>query len=174
MTKILRMAALAALTLSTTPAFAAPVGPDPSSRNATATVTIKKPLTLVWVDDLDLGTITLVDGGVSSTVGISHLGAFNCAGGSGTVACSGTPKVAKYKVTGVNNTVVTINTNNVSLTNPAPSSTPLLMTVSSPGTVSLGNSGAAGKEFSLGGSVTVDGSTVEGTYSGTFDVTVNY
>lgn len=173
MTKFLPMAAVAALTLSTTPAFAAPVGPDPSSRNATATVTIKKPLTLVWVDDLDLGTITLVDGGVSSTVGITHLGAFSC-GSGGAVACSGTPKVARYKVTGVNNTVVTINTNNVSLTSPAPSSTPLLMTVSSPGTVSLGNSGASGKEFSLGGSVTVDGSTVEGTYSGTFDVTVNY
>jgi hypothetical protein len=40
--------------------------------------------------------------------------------------------------------------------------------------VSLGNSGISGKEFSLGGSVTVNGSTVEGTYSGTFDVTVNY
>ena len=173
MTKILRMsAAVAALTLATTPAFAAPVGPDPSSRNATATVTIKKPLTLVWVDDLDLGTITLVDGGVASTVGITHAGVYSCPTAS--VTCTGTPKVARYKVTGVNNTTVTINAGDVSLTNPDPTSTPLLMTVSSPGTVALANSGTAGKEFALGGSVTVDGSTVEGVYSGTFDVTVNY
>jgi hypothetical protein len=172
MTKILRIAAVAALTLSTTPAFAAPVGPDPSSRNATATVVIKKPLTLTWVQDLDLGEITIVDGAVSSTVGLTWDGTWSCP--TAGVSCSGTHQPAKYKVTGVNNTVVTINTNNVSLTNPAPSSTPLLMTVSSPGTVSLGNSGISGKEFSLGGSVTVNGSTVEGTYSGTFDVTVNY
>ena len=59
MTKILRLTtALVALTLSATPALAAPVQPD---KQASATVVIKKPLTLSWVQDLDLGEITLVD-----------------------------------------------------------------------------------------------------------------
>ena len=169
MTKILRItAAAAALTLSTTPAFAAPVQPD---KQATATARIVKPLTLTWVQDLDLGTITLV-GSAATTVGIDYSGTFSCPAGN--VTCSGTPQVAKYHVTGVNNQVVTINSGNVSLVNQADATKTLLLTVSSPGTVTLPNSGASGTDFSLGGSVTVDGTTIDGTYQGTFAVTVNY
>ena len=87
---------------------------------------------------------------------------------------SGTAKADIVVVTGVNNQVVTINSGNVSLVNQADATKTLLLTVSSPGTLTLTNSGAAGSDFSLGGSVTVDGTTAEGTYQGTFAVTVNY
>ncbi|HVM39088.1 MAG TPA: DUF4402 domain-containing protein [Sphingomicrobium sp.] len=168
MTNLLRItAAAAALALSATPALAQ-TQPD---KQATATARIVKPLTLTWVQDLDLGSITLVNSG-STTVGISRAGVFSCP--SGNVTCSGTPQVAKYKITGVNNTNVTVNTGNVTLTNSADPSKTLTMTVDSPGTVNLGNSGTAGTDFSLGGNITVSGATVEGTYSGTFAVTVNY
>jgi hypothetical protein len=169
MTKFVRLtAAVAALTLAATPAFAAPVQPD---KQATATARVIKPLTLTWVQDLDLGSITLVNSG-ATTVGITHAGVFSCPVGD--VTCSGTPQVAKYNVTGVNNQVVTINSGNVSLVNQTDPTKTLLLTVSSPGTVTLANSGAPGTDFSLGGSVTVDGTTTEGTYQGTFAVTVNY
>jgi hypothetical protein len=169
MTNLLRItAAAAALALSATPALAAPTQPD---KQATATARIVKPLTLTWVQDLDLGSITLVDSG-STTVGITRQGSFSCPAGN--VTCSGTPQVAKYKITGVNNTNVTVNTGSVSLVNQADNTKSLTMTVDSPGTVSLGNSGTSGTEFALGGAITVSGATAEGTYIGTFAVTVNY
>ena len=48
------------------------------------------------------------------------------------------------------------------------------MTVDNPGTVNLGNSGSSGLTFDLGGQITVASATPDGTYTGTFNVTVNY
>jgi hypothetical protein len=172
MNKLLRMSSLAAtvaaLTLTATPALA--VGPN---QNATATARVVKPLTLTWVRDLDLGTIVLSGAGAWSgaNVGISRTGAFSCTNSN--VTCSGANQTAQYKVTGTNNQVVTITAPNVTLTEPVSSAT-LLMTVDSPGTVNLGNSGTTGLTFDLGGQITVASTTPDGTYSGTFNVTVNY
>ena len=168
MRKLIRLASLAAaVAFTATPALA--IGPN---QNATATARIVKPLTLSWVRDLDLGTIVLSAGTWSgASVGITRTGTFNCSNSN--VTCSGAPQTAQYKVTGTNNQVVTINTSNVTLTEPTSGST-LLMTVDSPGTVNLGNSGSAGVVFDLGGQITVASSTPDGTYTGTFNVTVNY
>ena len=64
------------MTLSATPALA--VGPN---QNATATAKIVKPLTLTWVQDLDLGTIVLSGAGAwaATSIGISSAGVFTCA-----------------------------------------------------------------------------------------------
>ena len=161
-------ATVAALTMTATPALA--VGPN---QNATATARVVKPLTLTWVRDLDLGTIVLSGAGAWSgaNVGITRGGVFSCANANTT--CSGSTQTAQYKVTGTNNQVVTVNAPNVTLTEPVSGST-LLMTVDSPGTVNLGNSGATGLTFDLGGQITVASNTPDGTYSGTFNVTVNY
>lgn len=172
MTKLLKMtAAVAAIALTATPAFAAPTNPD---KNATATAKIVKPLTLTWVQDLDLGTVLLSGAGAWSgaTVGVSRAGVFSCANSN--VTCSGTNQVAKYKVTGTNNQVVTINAGNVVMTNQNDNTKTLTLTVDNPGTVNLSNSGNVGLEFSLGGAISVDSTTADGTYSGTFNVTVNY
>ena len=167
MTNILRFStAAAALALSATPALAAPVAP---TKQATATAKIVKPLTISWVQDLDLGTITLV-GSASTTVGVAQDGTPSCPGTE--VTCSGTMKPAKYHLTGVNNQVVTVNTGDVTLTNA--NNDQLLLSVDAPATVTLPNSGAAGVDFAIGGSVTVSGATAEGDYQGTFAVTANY
>ena len=167
MTNILRMtAATAALLLATTPALAAPTS---ATQNAGASAKIVKPLSLTSTQDLDLGTITL-SGGASATVGVSYAGAWTC---PAAVTCSGTHQVAKYKVTGVNNQTVKINAPAVTLNNAA-AGTSLILSVDSPGTMNLGNSGTVGTEFSLGGNITVDGTTADGTYSGQFAVTVEY
>jgi hypothetical protein len=172
MTKFSRIAALtaaAALALSATPALA--VGP---TQNSTATARITKPLTLTYVRDLSLGTIILSGTGTWSgaAVGITRAGAFTCTNGN--VTCSGATQTAQYKITGTNNQVITVNSPNVTMTNQNDGVSTLLLTVDNPGTVNLGNSGTAGLTFDLGGSITVASATPDGTYVGTFNVTVNY
>lgn len=175
MSNLLRMtslAAAAALALGAAPAVAAPVGP--SNGNATATARIVRPLTLTHVQDLDLGTILLSGAGAwtGAVVSIDRNGVFSCTNVN--VTCSGTTQVAVYNVAGTNNQVVTITAPDVTLVNANDNTQTLLMTVDNPGTVTLTNSGAPGRNFSLGGSITVDSTTVDGVYSGTFNVTVDY
>jgi hypothetical protein len=173
MKAILRMtslAAVAATALVATPALA--VGP--TNGNATATARIVKPLTLTSTQNLDLGTILLSGAGTwtGANVAISRGGTFSCTNTN--VTCSGTTQVAKYKVTGTNNQTATITAGNVTMKNANDLTKTLLLTVDNPGTVQLGNSGASGVEFALGGAITVDSTTVDGVYNGTFDVTVDY
>lgn len=173
MSKIFRIAALAAsaaaLALSATPAAA--VGPN---QNSTATARVVKPLTLTYVRDLNLGTIVLSGAGAwaGATVGISRVGAFACANSN--VTCSGATQTAQYKITGTNNQTVLVTAPNVTMTNQNDGTSTLLLAVDSPGTVALGNSGTAGLTFDLGGQITVASNTPDGTYVGTFNVTVNY
>jgi hypothetical protein len=168
---IRNIAAVAALALTATPAFAAPASPN---QNATATARIIKPLTLTWVQDLNLGTILLSGAGAWSgaVVGVSQAGVLSCANAN--VTCSGAVQQARYNVRGTNNQVVTITAPNVTLTNANDPLQTLLMTVSNPGTVTLTSSGAPGNDFNLGGSITVASTTGDGVYSGTFNVTVDY
>lgn len=170
--KLLRYtAAIAALALTATPAFAAPVGPN---QNATATAKIVRPLVLTWVQDLDLGTVLLSGAGAWSgaVVGVSQGGVLSC--GNVNVTCSGAVQAARYNVRGTNNQLVTISAPNVTLTNANNPLQTLLLTVSSPGSVMLTNSGAPGNDFNLGGSISVASTTGDGVYSGTFNVTVDY
>jgi hypothetical protein len=173
MSKILRMAmtvtAVTAVALTATPALAVN-----ANQNATATARVVKPLTLSWVRDLDLGTIVLSGSGAwaGAIVGISKAGAFSCTNAN--VTCSGSTQTAQYKITGTNNQTVTINSPNVTLTNQNDGVSTLLMAVDNPGTVNLANSGSSGLTFDLGGQITVASTTPDGTYTGTFNVTVNY
>ena len=176
MKKLLRMtslAALAATALVAAPAFAAGVGPVAPGTNATATARIVKPLTLTSTQNLDFGTLLLSGAGTWSgaVVDLPMASAIVC---PANVTCSGTTSVAKYKVTGTNNQNVTVTAPNVTLTNQNDNTKTLLMTVDNPGTVALSNSGNTGLEFALGGSITVDSSTTDGVYLGTFNVTVDY
>lgn len=167
--RVLLAAAALAMALTATPAAA--VDPD---RNATATARIVRPLTLSWVDNLDLGTIVLSGSGAWSgaVVGIDRNGVFSCTNSN--VACSGATKPARYRVTGTNNQTVTISAPNVELTNQNDSTQKLWLVTDAPASVSLGNSGAAGLPFAVGGSITLNSTTLDGVYSGIMNVTVNY
>jgi hypothetical protein len=169
MSNIFRIAAAAAIALTSAPALA--VGPN---QNSTATAKIVKPLTLTWVQDLDLGIIVLSGTGVwaATNIGITNAGVFTC--GNSNVTCSGATKPSQYKVTGTNNQRVFITAPNVTLTNQNDNTKTLVLTVDNPGFVDLGNSGNSGVNFGLGGSIAVSSATTDGTYTGTFNVTVNY
>jgi hypothetical protein len=167
--------AVAALALTATPALAA--GPAAGSRNATASARIVKPLALYHVQDLNLGTVLQNGTGwTGAVVSISAGGTFSCTNAN--VVCDGatTARVAKYRVNGTNNQRVFITAPNFTLAN-ANGGPALPFTVDKGvGYVDLANSGNSlnGVEFSLGGSITINADTPDGSYSGTFDVTVDY
>ncbi|MEO8454211.1 MAG: DUF4402 domain-containing protein [Sphingomicrobium sp.] len=134
---------------------------------------VVKPLILTWLQNLDLGTITLAPGTWSgATVAITRSGVFSCA--SASLTCTGATQVARYNVSGTNNTNVKITAPNVTLVNASDATKTLTLVVDSPGSAVLTNSGQPGTNFSLGGSITVDSSTAGGVYVGTFNVTVDY
>ena len=162
-------------TLMVTLAVLAAAAPAHAANNQTVTVsaTIVKPLTLAWVQNLDLGTIVLGNGTWSgATVGISRSGTFSCTNAN--VTCSGAAQVATYSVSGTNNQVVRVTAPNVTMVNQSDPTKSLILVVDGPSTVFLTNSGNPGVNFSLGGSISLSSTTAGGVYSGTFNVTVDY
>jgi hypothetical protein len=144
-----------------------------ASQVAQVKATVAKPLTLTRVQDLDLGTVVLGTGTwTGATVGISRAGIFSC--GNANVTCTGATQVAKYTVTGTNNQVVRISVPNVTLVNQSDASKTLTLTVDSVATITLPNSGNNGVEVPIGGAIVLSSSTAGGTYTGTFNVTVDY
>ena len=169
MTNLLRVAAMAATAaaMGLSAASASAATPD---KNATATARILKPLTLTWVQDLNMGDITLTGAGpFSVTVSLDQDGTLTC---PAAVTCSGTTSVARYNVAGTQAQRVLISAPNVTLTNSAGNT--LLLTTSAPAFVDLSNSGAPGNNFNIGGSIPVTDTTPDGIYTGTFNVTANY
>jgi hypothetical protein len=178
MTKFLRMTSLAAtvaaLAVVATPASAV-TGPQLISpdQQATATARVVKPLTLTWVRDLDLGTIVLSGSGTwtGAAVGITKAGAFTCTNAN--VTCSGATKTAEYTIAGTPNQLVTVVAPDVTLKNQNDLTKTLTLAVDKPtAAVNLGSTGSL--PLDLGGAISVDYNTPDGTYFGTFAVTVNY
>lgn len=158
------VAALAAAA-ACTPAAAATV-------NVSAKAKVVKPLALSAIQGLDLGTIILAPGSWSgSTVSISKAGVFSCAAN---LTCSGATQPAQFRVSGSNNMTVVVTAPNVTLVNQNNGSQTLTMKLDSPATVQITNSSPNGTVFSIGGSITLDSTTGDGTYSGTIQVTADY
>lgn len=164
MKKFLTAGAVAALALTSAPAFAA----TPTTQ-ATATARIYKPLSITRVQNLDFGTIVLNNTTFTAeTVSMSLTGSVTCGGGVN-MTCSGTPQTARYNLVGSNNADVTVTSPGFNLSNGAAS---LAFTPTFNATVNLGATGT--KDFDIGGDISVAGSTPEGVYTGNFLVTANY
>lgn len=139
---------------------------------ATAQASVVKPLTLTSLQSMDFGTITLGRGTWSnSTVSLTQTGALSC---GANLICTGAPVVAQFNVSGSKSNTVVISAPNVTLTNQRDSTKTLQLTLDSPSTITLTNSGAPGNNFSVGGSITLSSTTADGTYSGTITITANY
>lgn len=159
--------AVAAIVLAATP-----VPASAATITAAAKAKVVKPLTLTSVQDFDLGTMVLGSGTWSGeTVSLSRTGVLTC---PANVTCMGATQVARYNVAGSNQETVTINAPDVTMVNQSDSTKTLILTVDSPGSVVLPNSGNPGVVFPLGGSITLSSNTPGGTYVGTFAVTVDY
>lgn len=173
MTKFVRLAALAAAaTLATMPAVAAPVAANPKAK---ASAKIVKPLTLEAKRNIDFGTIVnaLPIGG-TRTITVSNTGVRGGCDGTD-IVCSGTPASAQYLVTGTNNITVNVDTTGSDLTNTTSGGNEkIAFTPDADFTLALGNSGASGLLFTLGGAITIADTTVGGLYIGDIELTVDY
>lgn len=172
MKMIKRLTALAVVTgavLAATPAAAAPV--SVTGTKPQAKVTVLKPLVLTKTSDLNFGIVLMSNVTGATTVSMSQAGAVTCGTG---LTCSGTTTVGGYNVKGTNNQVVTITAPNVTMANLTNTGNSIVVTLNAPATVTLPNSGNTGLDFAVGGSFTVDTSTVDGVYAGDMNVTVDY
>jgi hypothetical protein len=161
---------LLAIVAASAAAFGAPAGAV--TQSATVNANVVKPLTLVRLQNLDLGTVTMSTGSWSgATVGISRAGTFTC---NAKVICTGATAIASFSVTGTNRMNVLVSAPNVTLVNQSNPTKTLTLTIDSPGQVTLPNSGNQGVTFGIGGSITLNSTTPSGTYKGTINVTVNY
>jgi len=82
--------------------------------------------------------------------------------------------VAQFNVAGSKAYTVGISAPTVTMINQSDSTKTLLLTLNSPSTITLTNSGAPGNNFSVGGSITLNSTTADGTYSGTITITADY
>ena len=144
-----------------------------ATQSASVTANAVKPLVISKLQDLDFGSVTLGPGTWSNaSVSLSQSGAFSCT--SANVVCSGVTSVAQYNVQGSNKQTVRISAPNVTLVNQSDPTKTLTLVTDAPATILLTSSGIPGTNFSIGGSVTLNSTTAAGTYSGTFNVTVDY
>src|SRR5688572_29794508 len=105
MTKIVKIAALAAVVLAATPAVAAPV--EVAGDKPQASARIIKPLTLTAEDSLDFGTIVMgnIAAGGSAVATVGTDGTISCDSG---LTCEETGSVITYTVTGTQGQEVSI------------------------------------------------------------------
>ncbi|MCL6683848.1 DUF4402 domain-containing protein [Sphingomonas alba] len=166
MTKFVKIAAVAAALLGTAPAFAATsvTGAAPS-----ATARIIRPLTLTATGSLNFGTIVMNNVTANRTVTVNPDGSITCAV---ELVCDTTGSFVTYNVTGTNGQTVNIIKNTSTLT--GSNSGSLTLTPVGANSVVLTNSGAPGKDFPIGGSIDIAPTTIDGVYTGTVDVQVDY
>ena len=162
------LVALAALSLSTA-GEAAPAAPAPRAQGQVGVV---RPLTLQRWADLDFATLAVTTGGTATVNPLT--GAMTVTGGL--VHLVGTPSPARYAGAASKQTVVIIRV----------PKTPVLITrAGGSETLSVTNFTLDGQDkkalaqqesftFAVGATITVPAGTVEGLYTGEFDVTVQY
>ncbi len=163
-------ALLSLLTLSLPAAgVAAPVSASPK---AEASVAILRPLTLQRQADMDFATLGITTGGTATIDPVT--GAMSVTGGL--VQVGGTPSPARYAGAASKRTVVIIR---------VPKTPVLIRRVGGTETLSVSNFTLDGQDkkalaeqesftFAVGAQITVPAGTVEGVYTGEFDVTVQY
>jgi len=164
-----------------------PASAQAATASASASANVLKPLVLTGGQTISLGSIitpstATFSGTFTVDPAVSQTTTF-CAAG---FTCSGTVKSALFNLQGSNNANITFNVpTTVTMTLQGATGTPptLLLTTrnsiapnSGTGnyTITLPNSGSPGRDFYVGGSVTITEATAGGTYQGTFSVTADY
>ena len=145
---------------------------------ADATAEVLEALVLTNTNDLDFGAMVVTGAG---SVILAADGTLDCT--STNITCSGTTSVADFDVDGTANKDVTVNlpsssvnlvhTGNVGST--AAQHVIVLDTFTSTATGGeVTTNGTGDASFDVGGTITLDGSEIAGTYEGSFDVSVEY
>jgi hypothetical protein len=163
--------ALLAITALATSAWISPAEAQ-TTHQSTATVSIKKPLILTRIADMSFGSILFTGSGTfSSSVSISQNGSLSCP--ATYFSCSGSTSPAIYNASGNKQSIVQISApSTLTLTNG--DNAQIVMTLNAPTQLTLTNSGFPGTDFGIGGTLPLTNLTTDGTYIGTFNVTVQY
>ncbi|HVL29815.1 MAG TPA: DUF4402 domain-containing protein [Sphingomicrobium sp.] len=167
MNKFAKLAVVAAAALATTPALAAPVSVTGAPPSASARII--RPLTLTATGSLDFGTIVMNGVTANRTVTLNADATITCAT---ELVCAASGTVPTYNVRGTQGQTVNIIKNASSLTGSNGGS--LTLTPVGAASVLLTNSGSPGVDFTIGGAITIGTGTVDGVYTGTVDVQVDY
>jgi hypothetical protein len=167
MTKFVKIAAVAAAALAAVPAVAAPVGVTGAPPSATARII--KPLTLTATGSLNFGTIVMNGVTATRTVTLNADTTITCAT---ELVCAANGTVPTYNVRGTQGQPVNI-IKNTSTLNGSNGGT-LTLTPVGQASVTLSNSGAPGEDFAIGGAIDIAPTTVDGVYTGTVNVQVDY
>lgn len=160
---------LSRLTLIVALAALPAVAAHAASANVAVNVKIAKPLILSAKQDLTFGQIALPAIVGTRVVSISTTGVLSCGAG---LTCTGVARQAIFNVSGSNGQVARISAVPSSLTNGTGGT--ILFTPVAPASVTFTNSGNAGIDFGVGGSISLTSTTPDGLYSGTVAVTVDY
>ncbi|HVL78168.1 MAG TPA: DUF4402 domain-containing protein [Sphingomicrobium sp.] len=157
------------LLLSALPARAAAQAPD---QNAAGTASILKPLTLQKRADMDFGYLAV--GAAGTAVINPHTGAITTTGG--VMAAGGSPTPARFVGVSARNTPVIIRLpkNAITLTRSGGTETVTLNNWTTDGPTTRHVSAGTPFEFRVGGTLAVGANQVEGTYVGTFNVSIQY
>jgi hypothetical protein len=166
MTKFVKIAAVAAAVLAAAPAVAA-VGV--TGAPPTATARIIKPLTLASTGALDFGTIVMNGVTANRTVTLNDDASITC---DSELVCDANGNVPSYTATGTQGQTVNIIKNTSSLTGSNGGS--LTLTPVGQSSFVMPNSGTTGYTFPIGGSIVIASTTIDGVYTGTVNVEVEY
>ena len=159
---------LAAAVAAALPGSAYAASGNTSTANGTATATVVAPIVLTHTPSaaLNFGKFTTGTGG---SVTVSAAGVASVGGDVGLVPGS-TSSADAFTVAGEGGRSFSIATTGGSVTSGSASMT--FTTVPSATSATLGTSGTA--SFTVGGTLTVSGTAVAGSYSGTYSATVAY
>lgn len=145
-----------------------------SNPRAVAGARLIKPLQLTATRNLNFGTIVMGTINADQTVSIDAAGVVTCGATGGGLTCAGTPTSAGYSVAGTQGQVVVVSSAAASFALTGSNGGTLNFVPSLPSALTLGNSGSAANDFSVGGSVVVKSTTPDGVYSGQIDIQVAY
>ncbi|MEP7315542.1 MAG: DUF4402 domain-containing protein, partial [Sphingomicrobium sp.] len=162
-----KIAAVAAAVLTASPAFAAPVSVTGAAPSASARIV--KPLTLTASGSLNFGTIVMNSVSSNQSVNLAADGTLTC---DAQLVCAPTGTVPTYNVAGTQGQTVSIIKNTSTLTGSNGGS--LTLTPVGAATIVLANSGSPGSDFNIGGSLVIGATTIDGLYTGTVNVQVDY
>ncbi len=164
-----------------------PAAAQAASANATVNAKILKPLVLTGGQTLDLGNIiTPSTATFTGTFTVDAAATQTTTFCAAAFTCTGTVKSALFNLQGTNNANITFNVpTSVTLSLVGAIGVPPTLVLTTKNsiaansgtgnyTITLPNSGSPGKDFYVGGSVTVNELTAAGTYAGTFTVTADY
>jgi hypothetical protein len=160
---------LAALALGAPAAMAAAVGPPVQS---TATAAVIRPLTVTKLKDMDFGYLAAATAGTA--VLEPNADAFSTTGGASRVG--GTPHCAEFLGAAQSNAVVNIQVPKqpITITRVGGTETMTVSNFTLQGLSKRAIAKATSFTFRVGATLNVPANQVEGTYVGTFTVTVQY